>query len=58
MTEKVQVFLFPDDKDETFSALHITCEARHEAVIREIIAKTRLVRITDLQKISDVLARH
>jgi hypothetical protein len=55
MTKKVPVFLFPDDRDETFSALHVTCEVRHEPVIREIIAKTRLVRITDLQKIADVL---
>lgn len=55
MTQKTKVFLFPDDRDETFSELHVTCGSHHADLMREIIAKTRLVRIGDLQKIADVL---
>jgi hypothetical protein len=56
MKTRVKIYLFPNDRSDDFKGIHFTCEAHLETIMRDIVKRTKLVRVSDFQAIADSLA--
>jgi hypothetical protein len=53
-----KIYLFPNDRAPEFKDIHFECESHLEQIMRQIVANTKLIRVSDLQSIADTLATH